>query len=63
MTEHRRIGRPRKTETPDELRKNYRRVSGTYDGDDRVFIDWDVARLVRYFEAIRNRLPFNYWEE
>lgn len=63
MTEHRRIGRPRKTEIPDERRKNYRRVSGTYDGDERVFIDWGVARLVRYFEAVRDRLPFNYWEE
>lgn len=61
MTEHQRIGRPRKTETPDGRRKDYRRVSGTYDGDERVFIDWSVARLVRYFGAVRDRLPFDYW--
>ena len=45
------------------MRRNYHRVSGTYDGDERVFIDWGVARLVRYVEAGRDRLPFNYWEE
>ncbi len=45
------------------MRRNYHRVSCTYDGDERVFINWSISRLMQYFEAVRERLPFNYWEE